>query len=146
MKLSLRVAAAEDTPFLRALHHRAYHDVVMRQFGAWNEADQDRWTDEGLAQADFSIVERAGEPIGALGVKEGSDGIFLAELQISPELQGQGLGTEVLRGVLERARTANKHVSLRVLLQNRARSLYERHGFLTTGQTETHYLMEWRGP
>lgn len=146
MGLSFRPAATEDAPFLRELHHRAYRDVVVRQFGVWDEVAQDRWFDEGLAAARFSVVERAGEPIGAVGTNEQDGVIFLAELQILPELQGHGLGTEVLRVVLERAMQTNQRILLRVLLQSRARSLYERHGFAMTGQTETHYLMEWRTP
>jgi len=144
MELSFRPATPADAPFLVQLHHRAYRNVVERQFGAWDEAAQDRWVAEGLAEADFSVIERAGEPIGALGVAEREDGFFLAELQVLPEQQGHGVGTSVLRVLLERARRARKPVALRVLLQNRARSLYERHGFVTTGQTETHYLMQWR--
>ncbi len=146
MGLTLRPAKAEDTAFLIRLHHRAYREVVEHQFGAWDEAAQDRWVAEGLAEADFSVVERAGVPVGAVGVKEQADGFFLAELQLLPELQGRGLGTEILRGLLQRAAAVHKPVALRVLLRNRARSLYERHGFVTTGQTDTHYLMEWRPP
>jgi hypothetical protein len=37
-----------------------------------------------------------------------------------------------------------KRIGLRVLLRNKAKSLYARHGFLVTGQDDTHYLMEWR--
>ena len=34
-------------------------------------------------------------------------------------------------------------VRLRVLHRNRARHLYERHGFEGVGETETHWLMRW---
>jgi hypothetical protein len=34
-----RQATSADTPFLRDLHHRAYHDVVLRQLGQWDLAD-----------------------------------------------------------------------------------------------------------
>jgi ribosomal protein S18 acetylase RimI-like enzyme len=142
--LRFRRATPDDRAFLTQLHHRAYREVVERQFGVWDEAAQDRWVAEGLLAADFSVIELAGVAIGAVGIQEKSDGFFLAELQISPEHQGQGWGTAALRAVLERAGVAHKPVSLRVLLHNRARELYERHGFVITGQTETHYLMEWR--
>jgi GNAT superfamily N-acetyltransferase len=146
MTPKFRQATPADAPFLRELHHRAYRDVVVRQFGAWDEAAQDRWFDEGLAESHFSVLEHAGQPIGAVGLRETSEGWFLAELQVLPEHQGRGLGTAALSAVLERAGQAQQRITLRVLLQNRARSLYERHGFVTTGQTETHYLMEWRPP
>jgi len=118
----------------------------VRQFGTWDDAAQDRWFEQSLAEAEFSVVEDGGEPVGAVGVKELSDGLFLAELQILPSRQGRGLGTQVLQAVLARAMQARKAIALRVLHQNRARSLYERHGFVVTGQTETHYLMAWSLP
>lgn len=146
MALRFRPATVEDTAFFRELHHRAYREVVTRQFGVWDLVAQDRWFEEGLAESVFTVVEHAGQPIGALGLKEGEDGWFLAELQILPELQGRGFGSAVLKTVLDRAERAQKSVALRVLNENRARTLYERHGFATTGQTETHYLMQWRPP
>jgi ribosomal protein S18 acetylase RimI-like enzyme len=115
---------------------------VLRQFGSWDEAAQDGWFEQGLADAEFSVVELNGEPMGAIALKDSSDRLYLVELQIAPEWQAQGLGSALLRAQLDRARLLRKPISLRVLLQNRARSLYERHGFVVTGQTETHYLME----
>jgi ribosomal protein S18 acetylase RimI-like enzyme len=142
--MSIRPATPADTPFLRQLHHRAYRDVVVRQFGSWDEAAQDGWFEKGLAEADFGVVEEQGQAIGTVGLKDFPDRVELVELQLLPEWQGRGLGTALLRAELERAQRLDKPVRLRVLLENRARSLYERHGFAIVGQTDTHYLMEWK--
>lgn len=142
--MQLRPATPADTPFLRQLHHRAYRDVVLRQFGAWDESAQDGWFEQGLDEAVFSVVELDGAPVAALALHELPDHIVLVELQVLPEHQSRGIGTQLLQALLDRARSERKPVSLRVLLQNRARELYGRHGFLVTGTTETHYLMEWR--
>jgi len=142
--LNLRDARVTDYPFLKELHHAAYREVVTRQFGKWVESEQDAWFQKGLSEAEFRIIESGGIPVGAIGVHEAPDQLFLAELQILPAYQRQGLGSAVLTLELERARELGLPVRLRVLRQNQARSLYARHGFATTGETETHYLMASR--
>jgi len=144
--MKLRPVTPADTPFLRQLHHRAYRDVVVRQFGSWDESAQDEWFEKGLAHAEFSVIEQDGEPVGSIGLTHGLDSLHLVELQILPEYQGRGLGSALLRAQIELAQRLQKRIALRVLLQNRAKSLYARHGFLVTGQDDTHYLMEWRIP
>jgi ribosomal protein S18 acetylase RimI-like enzyme len=141
--MKLRPATPADTPFLRRLHHRVYRDVVTRQFGSWDERAQDGWFEQGLAEAEFSVIEASGEPIGTIALKDSSDRIELVELQILPEHQSRGLGSALLRRQIERAQSSRRPITLRVLLENRARALYERHGFVVGGRTDTHYLMEW---
>lgn len=46
MILERRPATSSDTEFARTTHHAAYRDVVSRQFGAWDEALQDRLFEE----------------------------------------------------------------------------------------------------
>ena len=118
--------------------------MVVRQFGSWDELAQDGWFEAGLADADFNVVEEDGEPIGAVGLKDSPGHVFLVELQILPHYQGRGFGSALLQDQLARAKRLHKIVTLRVLRENRARSLYLRHGFVVTAQTDTHFLMEWR--
>lgn len=140
----IRTRQAEDSDhaFLRQLHHAAYRDVVTRQFGKWVESDQDAWFDQKL-DAPIQVVEVDGVPVGAIAVHGADDHVFLAELQIVPEFQNRGIGSELLRAELSRAESLGLSIRLRVLLQNRALELYRRHGFIVTGETETHYLMTW---
>ncbi len=64
-------------------------------------------------------------------------------LFVAPEFQKRGIGTQLLEKQLDEARHLNVPVRLQVLRENLARQLYERLGFIVTGKTETHYLMEW---
>ena len=139
-----RPATPTDYAFLRDLHHRAYREVVTRQFGVWDERAQDEWFEKGLSEAEFFVVEVGATPVGAIALKRDMDGLHLVELQILPEHQGRGLGSALLGATLERARSDGLPVQLRVLHENhRARQLYERHGFVVTGTIATHYLMQW---
>ena len=143
-EMRIRPATSTDTSFLRQLHHRVYRDIVIRQFGSWDENAQDDWFEKGLADAEFSVVEENGEPIGAIGVRDAADRLHLVELQILPEFQGRGFGSTLLRTQIEQAQRTQRPIALRVLLENRAQSLYARHGFSISGRTDTHYLMEWQ--
>jgi len=136
-----RLATAADHEFLRELHHAAYREVVMRQFGVWDERAQDGWFEAGLANAEFRIVEAHSVPIGAIGVKRANDHIFIQEMQVLPAWQNRGIGSALLALEMERAAAQGLAVRLRVLRENRARGLYERNGFVVTGETETHFLM-----
>ncbi|HEY6729213.1 MAG TPA: GNAT family N-acetyltransferase [Polyangiaceae bacterium] len=137
-----REAEDSDRSFLRKLHHAAYRDVVTRQFGKWVESDQDAWFEQ-KQDSPIKIIELDGVPVGAIAVHDADDHVFLAELQIAPEFQNRGIGSTMLRAELERATELARPLRLRVLFQNHARALYERHGFTVTGHTETHYLMAW---
>jgi ribosomal protein S18 acetylase RimI-like enzyme len=139
-----RLATADDRAFLRDLHHRAYREVVTRQFGSWDETAQDAWFEQTLTEAEVWVVSVGGTPVGAIALALAADCLHLVELQILPEWQNQGLGTALVREQLARARAHGVPLRLRVLHENRARHLYERHGLAVCGTTPTHYLMEWR--
>lgn len=68
--------------------------------------------------------------------------VEVLEIQIDPEFQGRGLGTAVLTDTLGQAHQTGFSVRLQVLLKNRAKALYERLGFVVTGETGTHYTTE----
>jgi ribosomal protein S18 acetylase RimI-like enzyme len=144
LDLHTRPTTRDDVPFLRSLHHEAYRDVVTRQFGVWDERQQDESFHRDLADSQFAIVEANDQPIGAIGTTETEDWIRLAELWIVPAWQNRGVGSSLVRKLQEQARESGKSISLRVLHQNRARALYERLGFAIVGDTDIVYLMEWR--
>jgi ribosomal protein S18 acetylase RimI-like enzyme len=83
------------------------------------------------------LIEWDRQPVGyvalAIGFSlafGGRDG-FLDELYVDPQYRGQGIGTRVLREVLNEARSLDLHaVHLEVSRDNpRARALYQREGF-----------------
>lgn len=67
--------------------------------------------------------------------------LFLEKVYILPRVQGQGIGTHLVRRVLDEGLGAGLPVTLRVLKGNPARRLYERLGFVVVEQTTTHDVM-----
>lgn len=139
--LTLRPAAAADQEYARRVHHLAYREVVERQFGEWDEPQQDGYFERGWPGHDHEIVEWHGERCGYAAIEFGAARADIHELVLHPDYQDQGIGTAILRQTVLHARELDLIVYLQVLRENRAAGLYERLGFEEYDNTATHRLM-----
>lgn len=138
----LRPATEADREFFYELNRATMRDYVVATWGAWDEDFQRRYFDEHFVTGGTDIVEIDGRPIGIRRVEQRSDAMFLAEIQITPDWQGRGIGSALVREVLTDAEQRGLPLTLQVLRVNeRARTLYERLGMRVTGETDTHFLM-----
>jgi GNAT superfamily N-acetyltransferase len=72
------------------------------------------------------------------------DCVKVNQLFILPEHQGKGIGRKCMLLIMEEARQLHLPIRLRVLKVNpRALAFYQRLGFVRTGETDAHVLMEW---
>lgn len=143
-QIDKRPANDADTDFARSVHHQAYRDVVTRQYGVWDEAAQDDFFAGDWDASAFEIIMCDGVPCGYLCVEDRADDIHVREIVLLPEFQGRGVGSRILREIIERARVRRVPVRLGTHLMNRAANLYRRLGFREFAQTESHILLEWR--
>ncbi len=89
------------------------------------------------------IILLAGTPIGLLKVARDGENWDLIQIQIAPQRQGQGLGSVILRKLLDEAVRSQATVTLSVLKANPARRLYERFGFRIVGENDQAYDMQF---
>jgi ribosomal protein S18 acetylase RimI-like enzyme len=75
------------------------------------------------------LVVVDGEPVGRLDVARGEREIMVLDISLLPEHRGRGIGTAVLREVLDEAAAARKRVRIHVERSNPALRLYRRLGF-----------------
>ena len=143
MDISTRPATDSDTDFARRAHHQGYHDVVVRQFGVWDEEVQDRMFSGDWTNADYQILMCDGVQCGYVSVEQLPDYIHVREFVVLTECQGRGIGTAFLQGVMERAKVRRVPVRLGVLKRSRAVALYQRLGFREYDRSETHLMMVW---
>jgi|TARA_B110000263_G_scaffold209121_1_gene191060 ribosomal protein S18 acetylase RimI-like enzyme len=69
--------------------------------------------------------------------------LVIVSIQLLPQHQDRGIGTSLIDVLFKEARDEGKRLTLQVLKVNdRARQLYERLGFSTVEETDTHYLMK----
>ena len=132
-----------DMDFARSVHHRAYREVIERQYGPWDEANQDRYFDSAWSKETHEIILFDGVRCGYSCVENQNDAIYLRELVIDPDFQNRGIGTHILRNLIDRAIERDVPLRLRTQIVNRAANLYRRMGFRETDRTESHLSFEW---
>jgi ribosomal protein S18 acetylase RimI-like enzyme len=136
--IELRPCTTDDRDFLFSLHRNTNRSYVEATFGAWDEEWQRQRFEQMFNPYSRKIITLRGWPVGMVDVHEDADSISIEDLQILPDLQRQGIGTEVIREVTDRARSFQRPVTVRMFKVNPARSLYERMGFRVVDQSETH--------
>ncbi|MEV4813339.1 GNAT family N-acetyltransferase [Micromonospora avicenniae] len=107
--------------------------VVLREdlerLGRYDERRVRQRLRDGFAPAHTWVIEVGGVFAGCVALRPAEDGHWLEHFYLAPHLQGSGIGTAVLRGLLERCDREGATVRLNVLRGSPARRLYERHGF-----------------
>ena len=133
----LRPATEDDDKFLYELHRRTLGDIIQRTWNtSWDDDVQRdfhrKWFDPDRIEVVLIDHERAGVVDGHF---DDDGNYYLGRIEIAPELQNHGHGTELIQRLITRARAGGAEaVELHVLELNRARKLYERLGFRTVAE------------
>lgn len=139
---ALRPARREDDLFVYEVKKQALGPYVKQVWG-WDEDVQRDLHRKEFNASRLQIVTLAGCDVGTIGVVSDENRFLINTVYLLPEYQNRGIGSALIRGVLDRARTQGLPVRLGVLKVNPARRLYERLGFRVVAETETHWKMEW---
>lgn len=110
---------------------------VRMQFEA-----QDTDYRRNYAAASFDVIEVESEPAGRLYADRRCDEIRIVDITLLPEHRGRGIGTALIRGLLQEAAESGKRLSIHVEKHNPARRLYERLGFREVAEHGVYLLME----
>ncbi|MGO4754932.1 GNAT family N-acetyltransferase [Streptomyces sp. 2MCAF27] len=108
----------------------------LERLGRYDEHRVRQRLRDSFSARHTSIIMADGELAGCVTVRpaEGSRTTeamqWLEHFYLAPHWQGRGLGSAVLRTVLERTDAQGVSVGLNVLQGSAARRLYERHGFV----------------
>lgn len=95
-------------------------------------------------KAEYQIIQRCGVPIGRLIVDRSEKSILLIDIALLPEHRGTGLGTLILKDLMQAASLADVPLVLRVEFFNPAIHLYTRLGFVKTREVNSVYQeMVW---
>ena len=87
------------------------------------------------------IITVDGADAGWLQTRTEGDALFLAQLFVEGSLQGRGIGTEVVKNLIDEAADAGRAVTLGVVKTNLALRLYKRLGFRTTHEDDRKFYM-----
>ncbi len=88
------------------------------------------------------VITYGGEPIGTIYISEDGGFIEINQFFIMPEYQNKGIGTNILRNILDKADRSGLKMKLKYLRNNPVESLYKRNDFMITGFDGAYYSME----
>jgi ribosomal protein S18 acetylase RimI-like enzyme len=151
MHLSLQSVRSEDEDFLFRLYASTRQEE-MSTWG-WDAAQQDvflrlqfRAQRQGYAadyaDADHQVILANAEPVGRLMVHRTEKEVRLVDISVLPEYRNRGMGAALIHDLMA-TQASRKPLCLQVAKGNRAARLYERLGFLKTGEDEIYYHMWW---
>jgi ribosomal protein S18 acetylase RimI-like enzyme len=92
--------------------------------------------------ATFDVVGVEGAPAGRLYVARWAEEIRIMDIALLPEHRGMGIGTRLLRDLLDEAARSGRRLSIHVEKHNPALRLYERLGFAPVADRGVYLLME----
>lgn len=142
---TVRKATGTDREFLYSLHRTTMKTYIDRIWG-WDEDWQQQYFTQHFDPQKVQIIQVKDKDIGVVSVDHENKEIFLRIIEILPSYQNKGIGTSLIKRVMKDAFSTQRPVILQVLKVNPgARALYERLGFCTYGETETHYKMRYTG-
>lgn len=142
---TLRPARNADYAWSWELKRLTMRPYVEATWGVWDDVAQEDFFRQNFRSDVVQIIEVDGRDAGLLHVEKEPAELFLANVQIHPAYQNRGLGTAVIKTVMESARALRISVRLQVLKANRgALRVYERLGFVTFKETPTHFIMRWQ--
>lgn len=128
-----RPANQADFDFLYQLKKAAEFDAIKAVFG-WDESIQKQIHQEEWQQDQPTIIELDGKAVGSYLIQHHSDHLYFGRFFLLPEFHGQGIGSQVMRALVQQAEQLNLPIKLCYLQGNRVGSLYQRFGFSIASQ------------
>ncbi len=117
-----------------------YQQVMAHQFHAQTVGYRDQFP-----QARFDIIELAGERIGRIVVDRPGAMVHIVDQAIVPPMRGRGIGTAIMRALMDEAQAAGLPVRLEVASENDPSfRLYQRLGFALIETYPFYMRLEWR--
>lgn len=138
--MSFRAATKADVPFLLALRQLTMEEHLL---ASGTESSGALHLARVMYCFEYAqVIEQDGAPIGLLKLRRDDDAWHIIQFQLSPHMQGHGLGRRLMGRTIAEAAAANVPLRLSVLKANPARRLYERLGFAVVGEDEHELFMQ----
>jgi ribosomal protein S18 acetylase RimI-like enzyme len=151
-RVTRRASGPDDEPFLtRVFASTRPAELALLGWSAEQQAEfagsQSRFQRRAYAERHpgcaFEIVLVDRTPVGRLFLAREASELRVVDIALLPEFRGAGIGTQLLRRILDEAADRGVAVCLEVDLGNPARRLYERLGFAIEASTELQLSMRW---
>lgn len=150
--ITLRPVQPEDDPFLLEVYASTRADEMA--LVPWNEeqrlafvssqfAAQQSYYAEKYPDAEHSIIVKNGKDVGRLYLARLPEELHIADITVVPAERNGGVGSFLLKELIEEARESEKTMTIYVEIYNPSRRLFERLGFSTVEEQGMHLLLHW---
>jgi ribosomal protein S18 acetylase RimI-like enzyme len=147
----LRPVGGDDRAFLVELYGSTREDELAQV--EWDEGAKRAFLEHQFSAQDahyranypgatLDLIEVDGSRAGRLYVHRGPSDVRIMDIAMLPAFRGRGIGTELLRSLIDEAEATGRKLSIHVEMNNPARTLYERLGFRPAGEHGVYVLME----
>jgi ribosomal protein S18 acetylase RimI-like enzyme len=126
---TLRTTEYRDRVFCFRVTKEAMKPYVEATFGPWDDEWQRQRLENDLASSPHEIVIVGGTDIGLWSVAREPERVLLRKIYLLPEFQRRGIGSILLRRLIQESEASRVPIELRYLMVNPVASLYERLGF-----------------
>jgi len=138
----IRLATVNDSEFAYQTKKAAFRKYVEKVLG-WDEDEQRQLHKRRFVAQDYKVIQVAGIDVGVLATTRQPDCVKVNQLFIVPEHQNKGIGTACIMRIIEDTTVSKLPIRLQVLkVNNRAFAFFQRLGFRSIGESNTHVLME----
>ncbi len=153
MRVTLRAVRKDDEEFLLRLYASTRADEVAG-FG-WSPEQQDaflrmqftaqkRSYEAAYLEAEHNIIVVECQSVGRMMVSRSRCEVHLVDIALFPEFRHQGIGSTLMKGLQDEARSTDRALVLHVEKRNAAaRRFYERLGFVLTSEDQMYCAMKW---
>jgi ribosomal protein S18 acetylase RimI-like enzyme len=156
--LFLRRINDDDLPFLAEVYASTraeelaavpWTDEQKASFLRWQFDNQHQYYRQYYPTCEFLVIEQReavgspGTAIGRLYIDRWPDQIRLVDIALLPQFRGAGVGSALLRSILDEGRASDLAVTIHVEANNPALALYRRLGFQHVDSNGIYYLMRW---
>ena len=141
--IGIRPATSEDKEQLFQLYALVFRTHIEAIWG-WDDEWQQEQFERDYESTQTSVVLVGGVVRGYIQVTEGASRTYLNNIGLHPEVQGEGIGSRLVKQLMKEAAGRGDRVDLKVFRTNpRAQAFYEALGFQNVGKTESHIEMSW---
>jgi GNAT superfamily N-acetyltransferase len=142
---TLRPAALADLEPLADLRAEVMRADLVR-LGRYDPVYVRQRLRDAFRPADTRVVVVGGAVAGCVALRPAAGASWLEHFYLAPHLQGAGIGSAILAGLLADCDAAGIRVRLTVLRGSPARRLYERHGFILESDADPVDVLLVRDP
>ena len=147
LPIGIRPATADDLEFLVDVFLGAGREMITASRGSWDTVRERAQFEEQLNISSTRVIRYGSVDVGFIMIVAKDEDVELHTICVLPEYQGLGIGSQITNEVIQSAAGSGQGIVLSVLKENkRARALYERLGFVVTGESKHHHQMRFNKP